>query len=189
MYLVEESCFDALLHDARGTHTDVLVACDRLRLLYGAFESVRDERERRSFVVPVLWDRAGENEDRYVQRVFATPPIGEVECPSAKHQRPCRSARLGKVLGCLRRDHEDHVGSRQPVFGVASGVPGQEPLATDTHGCFRAVVRPTDKPVKRDREPCADFPMLLSSSAPALRPATRAVDPRTKLLTRTYEKG
>src|SRR5438876_12351229 len=56
MYLVEEPCFEALLHDARGTHADVVVACDRLCLLYGAFESVRDERERRSFVDPVLWD-------------------------------------------------------------------------------------------------------------------------------------
>jgi hypothetical protein len=77
MYLVEEPCFDALLHDARGTHADVLVACDRLRLLYGAFESVRDERERRSFVDLLLWDRAAEDKDRYVQGVFATPPVGE----------------------------------------------------------------------------------------------------------------
>src|SRR3954469_2213818 len=94
MDLVEEPCFDALLHDARGTHADVLVACDRLRLLYGAFESVRDERKRRSFVDPLLWDRAAENKDRYVQRVFATPSVGEVERPSTKHQRPCRFARL-----------------------------------------------------------------------------------------------
>ena len=47
VYLVEEPGFDALLHDARGTDADVLVACDGLRLLDGAFESVRDEREGR----------------------------------------------------------------------------------------------------------------------------------------------
>src|SRR5438045_256830 len=80
--LVEEPSFDALLHDARSTHADVLVAGDRPRLLYGAFEPIRDERERRSFVDPVLWDRAGNNKDRHVQGVFAAPPIREVECPS-----------------------------------------------------------------------------------------------------------
>src|SRR5436190_16562395 len=166
MYLVEEPSLDALLHDARGTHADVLVACDRLRLLYGAFESVRDERKRGSFVDPLLWDRAAENKDRHVQRVFATPPVGEVERPSTEHQRPCRFARLFEELGGLCRDHEDHVGSRQPVFGVASGVPGQEPLAADSHGCFWAVIRPTYEPVKRDGEPCADFAHARSPSSP-----------------------
>jgi hypothetical protein len=33
VYLVEESRSDALLHDVRGPHADVLVACDRFRLL------------------------------------------------------------------------------------------------------------------------------------------------------------
>jgi len=55
VYLIEEPGLDALLHDARGTHADVLVTCNRLRLVQGAFESVGDERERRSFVDPVLW--------------------------------------------------------------------------------------------------------------------------------------
>ena len=40
--LVQESRSDALLHDARGTHADVLVARDRLRLLQGAFQAVGD---------------------------------------------------------------------------------------------------------------------------------------------------
>ena len=74
--------------------------------------------------------------------------MGEVEGPSTKHQRPGRLARLAEELGGLGRDPEDHVGSRQPVFGVASAVPGHEPLAADTHGCCSAVVRPTDKPVE-----------------------------------------
>src|ERR671921_2850037 len=103
VYLVEESRSDALLHEARADHADVLVACDRFRLLYGTFEAVRDERERRSFGNPLLWDRMGNNKDRYVQGVSATPPIGEVECPPSRHQRPCRSARLAKELGALRR--------------------------------------------------------------------------------------
>ena len=76
MYLVEEPSLDALLHDAGRTHTDALVAGHGLRLLDGAFESVRDERKRGSFVDPLLWDRAAENKDRHVQRVFATPPRG-----------------------------------------------------------------------------------------------------------------
>ena len=44
--LVQESRSDALLHDARGAHADVLVAGDRLGLLQGALESVGDEPER-----------------------------------------------------------------------------------------------------------------------------------------------
>src|SRR5215211_7303014 len=175
--LVEESRPDALLHDARGAHADVLVAGDRFRLLEGAFQAVGDEGERRSFVDPLLWDRAANNKDRYVQGVFATPPIGEVEGPSTEHQRPCRFARLAEELGGRRRDLEDHVGSRQPVFGVATGVPRQEPLAAVSHGCFSAVVRPTDKSVERDCEPGADLPHVRSPipwSAPSSRTPTRA---------------
>src|SRR5215217_1853091 len=76
--LVQESRSDALLHDARGPHTDVLVPGDRLRLLEGAFQSVGDEREWRSFVDPRWWDRAADNKDRDIQGVFATPPIVEI---------------------------------------------------------------------------------------------------------------
>jgi hypothetical protein len=54
VYLVEKSRLEALLHDARGAHGDVLLARDRSRLLYGAFDAVGDERERRSFVDPFL---------------------------------------------------------------------------------------------------------------------------------------
>src|SRR5438552_2285196 len=43
---------------------------------------------------------------------------------------------------------------------VASGVPRQESLVADLHGCIRAVVRPTDKPVERDSEPGADLPYV-----------------------------
>ena len=91
-----------MLHDARGTHADVLVAGERLRLLNRAFESVRDERERRSFVDPVLYDRAANNKDRYVQRMFATPAVGEVEGSSTKHQGPVVlrvSSRYSAVCG------------------------------------------------------------------------------------------
>jgi hypothetical protein len=43
--LVQESRPEALLHDARGAHADVLVPGDRLRLLEGALEAVGDEGE------------------------------------------------------------------------------------------------------------------------------------------------
>src|SRR5215211_9042904 len=98
------------------------------------------------------------NKERYVQGMSATPPIGEVEGPASRHQRSCRYARLANELGSLRRDLEHHLGTRQPVFGVAGGVPSQESLAAVTHWCFRAVVGPSDKAVQRRRVPCAEFP-------------------------------
>src|SRR5215213_4979791 len=48
--LVQESRSDALLHDTRGAHADILVTGDHLGLLKGALKSVSDEGERRSFV-------------------------------------------------------------------------------------------------------------------------------------------
>ena len=41
----------------------------------------------------------GNDKDRHVQGVSATPPVGEVECPPSRHQRPCRFARLAKERG------------------------------------------------------------------------------------------
>jgi hypothetical protein len=46
VYLVKHPGLDALLHDARGAHGDVVVTRNRLRLLDGALDAVRDERER-----------------------------------------------------------------------------------------------------------------------------------------------
>src|SRR5215213_9789886 len=79
VYLVEESHPDALLRDARSAHGDVLVACDRFRLRYGAFDAVCDERERRSFVDPFLWDRMGDDKGGDAQGGSASPPVGDVE--------------------------------------------------------------------------------------------------------------
>src|SRR5919199_4117833 len=128
MYLVKKSRSDALPGDARGAHSDVLVARGRFRLLYGAFDAVRDERERRSFVDPFLWDRVGDDEGAYAQGGSATPPICDIERPASRHKRPHLAVCLLKELGALRRDHEHHLGTRQPVFGVAAGVPREEPL-------------------------------------------------------------
>src|SRR3954462_7611625 len=123
MYLVEKSRSDALLHQVRTDHADVLVTCYRFRLRYSAFEAVPDERKRRSFVNPLLRNRMGKNKDWYPQRMSATPPIGEVECPPSRHQSPCRCTRLSKVLGGLRRDLEHHLGASQPIFSVAAAIP------------------------------------------------------------------
>ena len=76
------------------------------------------------------------------------PPVGGVERPPARHKRPYLAVRLLKEIGALRRDSEHHLGTRQPVFGVATGVPREESLTAVTQGCFRAVVRPSDKAVQ-----------------------------------------
>src|SRR5215216_5982061 len=114
----------------------------------------------------------GDDEGRYAQGGTATPPVGDVERPPSRHERPHLAVRLPKELGSLRRDLEHHLGTRQPVFGVAGGVPSQESLAAVTHWCFRAVVGPSDKAVQRRRVPCTDFPhgfVLLSRPSPARR--------------------
>src|SRR3712207_967827 len=110
----------------------VLAACYGFGLLYGAFDAVRDERERRSLVDPFLRDRVGDDEGRYAQRRGPTPPVGDVESSPSRHKRPHLTVRLPEELGALRRDPEDHLGTRQPVFGVAAGVPREEPLAALT---------------------------------------------------------
>ena len=48
MYFVKQSGLDALLRDTSGTYTHILIGCDRFCLFDGAFNAVRDERERRS---------------------------------------------------------------------------------------------------------------------------------------------
>ncbi len=75
VYLVKKSRPNALLHDAGGGHGDVLLARDRFRLLDGAFDSVRDERERRSFVDPFLGDRVGDDEGGYAQGGLPPHPL------------------------------------------------------------------------------------------------------------------
>src|SRR3954453_962997 len=158
MYLVEKSRSDALLHQVRTDHADVLVTCDRFRLRHSVFEAAPDKRKRRSFINPLLRNRMSKNKDRHAQRMSTTPSMGEVECPPSCHQGPCRCARLPKVLGGLRRDPEYHLRTRQPIFGVAAHIPGQKPLAALTHRCFRTVVGPSDESIERRCVPCTDFP-------------------------------
>jgi hypothetical protein len=67
VYLIKKSRPDALLRDTGGAHSDVLLACGFLCLFNSAFDAVRDEGERRSFVDPFLGDRMGDDEGRYAQ--------------------------------------------------------------------------------------------------------------------------
>ena len=87
--------------------------------------------------------------------------MGEIEGPSTEHQRPGRFPRLAKELGGRRRDPEDHVGSRQPVVGVASGVPRQEPLAAVPMGASAPSLGPLINPSSETASPVRTFPMLV----------------------------
>src|SRR4051795_5735786 len=163
-----------MLHQVRTDYADVLVTSDRFRLRDSVFETVRNERERRTFVNPLLRNRMGKNKYRYSQRMSAAPPMGEVECSPSRHQSPCRCTCLPKVLGGLRRDLENHLRARQSIFGVAAEVPSQKPLAAITHRCFRTVVRPSNKAIQRRCVPCTDFPhglvLLVCSSVLVVYP-------------------
>ena len=89
------------MHDARGAHGDVLVARNLFRLLYGALDPVSDERERRSPVDPLLRDRMADDEGRHAQGRAPTPPVGDVESPPPRHERPHLGVRLAEELGAL----------------------------------------------------------------------------------------
>src|SRR5215207_3375802 len=101
----------------------------------------------------------GKNKDRYPQGMSATPPMGEVECPPSRHQGPCRSARLAEELGGLRRDPEHHLGSRQPVFGVACGVPRKSLSPPSPMGASGPSLGPAIHPSSDIECPVRTFPM------------------------------
>ena len=88
IYFVKNSGFEALLGNTSGTYSDILVPCDSFCLFNGAFNAIRDERERRSFLDPFLWDCMGNDKMRYTERGFAAPRTGDIERPPTRHQRP-----------------------------------------------------------------------------------------------------
>src|SRR5215207_9826910 len=96
VYLVKNSCPYALLRDTSGAHSDVLVARRLFRLLDGALDAFGDERVRRPLIDPVLWHRMGDDEARYAQRRFSTPPVGDVERPASGHKRTHPAVRFLK---------------------------------------------------------------------------------------------
>jgi hypothetical protein len=169
VYLIEQPSFDAVLYDARSTHADILVARDRLRLLQGAFESVRHKREGRSFVDPVLWNRSGDNKDRYVQGVFATPPMVRSNVLRPKTNAPV-VLRVSARYSAVPAETMKTMSVPGSLYSVSpSGVPRQELLAADTHGGFRAIVRAGDETIERDREsPVRTIPMFPPSSRGSL---------------------
>src|SRR5919202_3409054 len=163
VYLVEESGPNALLRDAGGAHGDILLACYRFRSLYGVFDAaIRDERERRSLVNPSPWESMGDDEGGYAQGGSATPPVGDVERPPSRHERSHLAVRLLKELSALRRDPEHHLGTRQPVFGVAARIPVEEPHPTLAQWVLWSIVRPGDEPIQRHRKPRSYFAHVYS---------------------------
>ena len=146
---VEESGPQALLHDTRSAYGDALVARYGLRLFDRALDAFRDERERRSFVDPFLWNHMGNDEDRYVHGVSAAPRVGDVERPASRHKSPYRCVHLPKELGADRSDLERHLATGHFIVGVAAEVPPQDPLTAIAQDPFGAVVRPRDETIQR----------------------------------------
>src|SRR5215216_630965 len=102
VYLVKNSCPEALLHDARRPHRHVLLTRNRFRLLHGALDTLRDERERRSFVDPFLWDRMGDDEGGDAQEGSASPPVGDVERSPPRYKSPHLAVSLPKEISALQ---------------------------------------------------------------------------------------
>src|SRR3712207_3391750 len=108
VYLVEEPRPEALLREACGANGDVPVSRYLLRLLDGALDAVRDERERGPLVDPFLRDRVGYDEGRYAQGRVAAPPVGDVEGPPPRHERPHPGVRPPRS-----EEHTSELQSRQ----------------------------------------------------------------------------
>src|SRR5215204_1061531 len=149
---VEKSGPQTLLHDARGAYGDALVARYGLRLFDRALDAIRDERERRSFVNPFLWDRVGDDEGGNAKGRITTPPVRDVERPPSRDERPHRPFHLRQELGALRRDPEHHLGTRHAVFGVAAGIPPEETLPAFARRPLGTIFRPGDEGVQRHSE-------------------------------------
>jgi len=98
---VEQPCPQALLDDMRAADTDVLVHCNLLCLFNGAFDAIRDEGERRSFLHPFLRDIVGHDKDRRAQRVFAALRARHIKHSASRHNGPGGSDHLLKNLGAL----------------------------------------------------------------------------------------
>src|SRR5215210_7316449 len=99
VYLVEQTRPDALLHDARRAHGDVLVGRDFSGLIDGALHAVRDERERRSFVDPFLRGLpVGDNERRHAEGRTSAPTVSDIEGPPPRYERPHLGVRLAEDL-------------------------------------------------------------------------------------------
>jgi hypothetical protein len=161
VYLVEESRLDALLRDARGAHGDVLVARDRFRLLDGAFDAVRDERERRSFVDPFLRNGMADDEGRYAQGGLPPHPL-----VMSNVLRPVTNA---PILLCASRRRSALCGETLNTISVPGSLYSVSPL--EYHAKSRSPPSPSGdpgpsfgpamKPSSDIESPVATFPMFV----------------------------
>src|SRR5450432_4235454 len=101
MYLVNQSSIEALLRDGPTAYRNTLTSGDFPGLFNGAFDAVRDEREGRPFLEPLLRDAMGNNHHRYIQRMFATPGMRDVKCPASVDQCPDCLACVLKHFGAV----------------------------------------------------------------------------------------
>jgi hypothetical protein len=159
VYLVKKSGPDALLRDTGGAHSDVLVACDRSRLLYGAFDTVRDEGERRSFVDPFLWNGMGDDEGRYAQGGLPPHPL-----VMSNVLRPVTNA---PILLCASRRSPALCGEIMNTISVPGNLYSVSPLEyhaksrspPSPRGCSGPSFGPAMKPSSDIESPVATFPM------------------------------
>lgn len=138
--LVDKTSLEALLQDIRAKYVDILIPCDSLGLANGAFNAVGDERERRAWLDPFLWDGMGDDKIRSTPGRFATPRTRNIKGSPSRHGRPYCFGSFQKMLGAGTRDFELHIQPRKPEIGVAAIVPFED--------LINLVVRPGDKTIK-----------------------------------------
>ena len=119
---------------------------------------------------PLLWNRMSKNKDRHSQRMCASPPIGEVECPPSRHQSPCRCTRLPKVISGLWRDLEHDLRARQSIFGVPLKYQAKSRSPPSPIGASAPSFGPAINPSSDVACPVRIFPMA-SFSYPVIRPS------------------
>jgi hypothetical protein len=160
VYLVEQSSPDALLGDAGGAHGDVLVARDRSRLLDGAFDAVRDERERRSLVDPFLRGGMGDDE--------AGTPKGRLPPHPLVMSNVLRPVTIAPILLCASRRSSALCGKSLNTISVPGSLYSVSP--PEYHAKSRSPpspsgdpgpsLGPATKPSSDIESPVATFPMF-----------------------------
>jgi hypothetical protein len=87
--------------------------------------------------------------------------MGEVDGPSTNTNAPVVSRVSRRNSAVWAETPEDHVGSRHPVVGVASGVPGHQPLATLAQGAAAPSFGPLMNPSSETASPVRTLPIVV----------------------------
>src|SRR3954464_14446639 len=101
MQFIEQTGFEALLHDAGGADNNVLIPGGVLRLANSTFNSIGDKRKRRSFRGPFLWNCMSDNKARRSRRV-AAPGLRDIKGSAPPHAGTVVCERLIQNLSALR---------------------------------------------------------------------------------------